>query len=206
VPAAERFLYLPLVGGALAAGAAWEALDRRLDARARRLAASAGVLIVLTLATGTALRHAAWHDNGTLWRQTARDFPRSWGARHGLGAQLREDGDLAGAARELEAALRLGPSEAGRASIEVDLGIVYGMEGRLDESLELLKRAVVRRPLAKSYFNLGVTLARLGDRPGATRPCDTIPTTRSHTHSWRSSSWSKASWHRLGSCFRGPFS
>jgi tetratricopeptide (TPR) repeat protein len=168
VPAAERFLYLPLVGIAIAVAAGASALVGRLSSRRRDLAVLTALALALALGAATVLRHAAWHDNGTLWRQTARDFPRSWGARHGLGVVRKDDGDLDGAAHELETALALGPTRAARASIEADLGIVYGMQGRLDESLAILRTSVQHRPLAKNYFNLGVTLARRGDRAGAT--------------------------------------
>ncbi|HEY3358219.1 MAG TPA: tetratricopeptide repeat protein [Polyangia bacterium] len=167
VPAAERFLYLPLAGIALAAAAGAGALAPRVAGRARTLATLGGLVALIALATASNLRHPAWRDNHALWSRTARDFPRSWGAHHGLGVELKEHGELARAAAELEQALGSRPTRSARALIVNDLGIVYGMQGRLDESARMLRRALDDAPHAKTWLNLGITLARSGDTAGA---------------------------------------
>ena len=103
VPAAERFLYLPFAGIALAVAAGWAELDARLTDRLRPIARWAGLAAIVALAVLTNLRHPVWHDNMALWGRTVRDFPRAWGARHGYGVELKERGELDRAAGELEA-------------------------------------------------------------------------------------------------------
>jgi Flp pilus assembly protein TadD len=58
-------------------------------------------------------------------------------------------------------------SNAGRARIESDLGVVYGKEGRLGDSERMLRQSLEHSPLSTAYLNLGITLLRMGDLEGA---------------------------------------
>src|SRR5206468_3051473 len=95
----ERFLYLPLVGIALAAAAAAGTLAERLaPARSLRLAGAGtavlGVFVVLVNA-----RHDAWRDDETLWKQTVARNPRSCGAQSAVGGRRSRPGGHAAQAR-----------------------------------------------------------------------------------------------------------
>ena len=167
VPAAERFLYLPFVGATLCAAVGWSWLEPRLEGRRRLVAAAVLVVVLLGLAGLANVRHPDWRDNQRLWSQTVQHQPRAWGARHGLGVEFKERGELERAARELEASLAARPTRSARALITNDLGIVYGMQNRLDDSARLLRETLKDSPHAKTYLNLGITLMRMKDFAGA---------------------------------------
>jgi tetratricopeptide (TPR) repeat protein len=167
VPAAERFLYLPFVGASLCAAVGWRWIEDRLDGRRLVIAGLLAGAALVALAALTNVRHPDWRDNHHLWSATVKHHPRSWGARHGLGVELKERGDLLAAAREMEAALAARPTRSARALITNDLGIAYGMQGRLSESAQMLRESLKDAPHAKTHLNLGITLQRMRDYQGA---------------------------------------
>lgn len=100
--AAERFLYLPSLGFCLVV--AWLLL--RLSPRA---ADALVAVVVVALAARTMARLPAWHDDRTLNRATAADFPETPIPWMNL-AQLDErDGHVDAARAELQEALRRAP-------------------------------------------------------------------------------------------------
>jgi tetratricopeptide (TPR) repeat protein len=68
---AERFLYLPSIGFAIAAAALLERLDRRVPVK------YAAVVLLILLAGRTFARNRAWQDNLTLARNDVENAPRS---------------------------------------------------------------------------------------------------------------------------------
>jgi protein O-mannosyl-transferase len=100
IPAAERFLYLPLVGIALAVAAAFGPLLERLGSRgaggARRLALALTGGLLLALGVVLNLRHGDWHDDGRLWLATIAVNPRSCGAQSAVGGSLLSRGMVSG--------------------------------------------------------------------------------------------------------------
>jgi hypothetical protein len=182
IPAAERFLYLPLVGIALAAAAAFGGLLERLDAGpawgARRavLALGAGLLGVFAMLVN--LRHGDWHDDGRLWLATTAVNPRSCGAQSAVGGGLLSRGlatgehDLlvASAARE-ELALSLCTDESDpfrAAAIYTRLGAARALLDERDGARQALDQAVrlsPRNPLPIAW--LGYLAYRGGDMNAA---------------------------------------
>ena len=100
IPAAERFLYLPLVGIALAASASFGMLMERLGNRptpgGRRLAVVLGSGLLVAFAGVLNLRHGAWRDDQTLWLATVAVNPRSCGAQSAVGGSLLSRGMASG--------------------------------------------------------------------------------------------------------------
>jgi hypothetical protein len=100
IPAAERFLYLPLVGIALAAAAAFAALMERLGTPPtlglRRLAVALTAGLLATFAIVLNLRHGDWHDDQRLWLATVAVNPRSCGAQSAVGGALLSRGMATG--------------------------------------------------------------------------------------------------------------
>jgi hypothetical protein len=92
IPAAERFLYLPLAGLALAAAAGAAALSDRLAPARWRLVVAAGGLVLVAFAGLVNLRHGAWHDDPTLWIDTVAINPRACGAQSAVGGTLLSRG------------------------------------------------------------------------------------------------------------------
>jgi hypothetical protein len=92
VPAAERFLVLPLAGIALAAAAAAAALSERLLPGRWRTLRAAGVLVLVVFAVAINVRHGAWRDDASLWGATVAVNPRACGAQSAVGGILLQRG------------------------------------------------------------------------------------------------------------------
>ena len=77
-----------------------------------------------------------------------------------LGLALKREGDIAGAEKELQRAVELGPDQVGPAA---NLGSLYLLEGRWNDAIEVLERAIARDPGSlETRVNLVVALGRLG--------------------------------------------
>jgi tetratricopeptide (TPR) repeat protein len=156
IPAAERFLYLPLAGIALGASAATAALAARLPPATARVAAAAGVAVLVVFGALTDRRHASWRDDQTLWLETASRNPRSCGAQSAVGGNLLSRGIAEGApdllrqsiARQ-ELALRLcaDDDDVFRAAMTYTrLGAAHAMLNELDPARAALERAIALWP------------------------------------------------------------
>ena len=99
---AERFLYWPLAGCALALGLG---LGDRLRARPWLLAAAAAIL--LHHGVKTAVRAADWHNARTLWQSAADVYPGAFIVHAQLGFALLDGGDPASARPEFARSLQL---------------------------------------------------------------------------------------------------
>jgi len=157
---ADRYMYLPLIGLALAL--AWEAneIAQRRPALGRALA-GAGIAAVLALAAVAHGQVAFWRNSEVLWRH-AIAVTRDNSAAHGaLGRILHHAGDLEAAEREFQESLRIRP-EAGW--IRSDLGIVHLDQGRSTEAREELVRALASgAEPAITHSALGLAAERAGD-------------------------------------------
>ncbi|HXI60545.1 MAG TPA: hypothetical protein VNO55_31000, partial [Polyangia bacterium] len=177
VPAAERFLYLPLVGVALALAATVPLVVARWPrGRAALWIAGAGVAIAFVVIAN--LRHGDWHDNDRLWAATARVNPRSCGAQSALGgARLREGinsrapATLAEGVALEELALRLCPPDADppRGAVMLTrLGAANAVLGQLNPARQALDHAIrlsPRDPLPVVW--LGYVQFMAGDKRAA---------------------------------------
>src|SRR5262249_38591428 len=103
---ADRYLYLPAVGAALAAVAGLEKL-----ASMAKLGPRVPVLVVglwcAVLGAVTWRQVPLWHDSETFWTYAVSHNPGCLSCQDNLASILAARGDLAGAARHYEAALRL---------------------------------------------------------------------------------------------------
>ncbi|MEI8255091.1 MAG: hypothetical protein WCJ30_05400 [Deltaproteobacteria bacterium] len=115
--AAERFLYLPLVGPALAASALAARLDVRTTGHARRLALATGLAVLGTFVALTNARHAAWRNNLALWLDVAEHNPRSYRAHANIAVQF-ERSSPAFAEAQLEQSLALCPYVPGAEDVD----------------------------------------------------------------------------------------
>jgi hypothetical protein len=119
IPAAERFMYLPLCGIALAAAARFGRFMEGHPPPARRRGTLLGVGLLALFAVLLTVRHGDWHDDRRLWLATVAVNPRSCGAQSAVGGDLLSRGMASGdpellrasAARE-ELALRLCSDES----------------------------------------------------------------------------------------------
>jgi len=138
IATADRFLYVPAAGVALAVGGGLGRMAAALPGSAGRLAigcASAGALALLLTTMGHA---AAFRTNETLWSAVLARDPGNFRAHHGLGAALH----LRGCDEEAERHLRLS------AALRPDHPRTFFDLGRLladrapDEAAAALERAV----------------------------------------------------------------
>jgi len=109
---AERFLYIPSVGIALAAALAVEAVRRTDRAPTRRTAgavASAALCAIALLAVRTVDRNRDWAHETEFFGVLAADKPTLAGARLGYGKALEKVGRYEEALTEYEAVVRLRP-------------------------------------------------------------------------------------------------
>jgi hypothetical protein len=156
IPAAERFLYQPLVGIALAASAVAALLWERAPPDRRRPLMLAGVAVLVVFAVLIHVRHGAWRDDATLWVDTVAVNPRSCGAQSAVGGTLLTRGIAArspvllrDAVAHQELALRLcsDRSDESRAAMAYTrLGAGYAMLNRLELARVSLESAMKLQP------------------------------------------------------------
>jgi tetratricopeptide (TPR) repeat protein len=156
IPAAERFLYQPLVGIALAAAALFGLAFEAAPPARRRALLLAGVAWLGAQAVLINLRHAIWTDDATLWAETVRVNPRACGAQSAVGGTLLGKGMVSGSRAQLRAAaarqelaLRLCPdaSDQSRAAIiYTRLGAARALLGELPSAHAALERAMELSP------------------------------------------------------------
>jgi Tfp pilus assembly protein PilF len=153
---ADRYLYLPSIGAAVAAGAGLATLTlhpSRAIAIGARLAA-AGVLVLF--AVGSMRRNEVWQDDVTLWTSVVGRSPEFTIGRTNLAEAYLARGDLVAAERELRAAIATNPRYA---TALLNLGMVLRTTGRTAEARSLFEQAVRERPdYPKAYNNLAALL------------------------------------------------
>ncbi len=142
--AADRYLYLPLVGVALAAGCLLDAPWLRGRDALRRNATLGFAALIALLAVGCTARQRVWTGSLSLWTDTFRKNPVSFTAASGLAEALREAGRLAEAEQAARAAVGLCGGERGEAW--ATLALVLDDEGRQAEAAEALDKALAAEP------------------------------------------------------------
>ncbi|MFI5362594.1 MAG: tetratricopeptide repeat protein [Elusimicrobiota bacterium] len=154
--AADRYSYLPcLAWPLLAAGAVL-----RLRGRARGAAFAAGVAILVLLGALSWRQTLVWRDSESLWRQALSVDNNNYVARINLADALSRDGDLPGAAREADIAVRLSPDNGKYRKIYG--GILMAL-GRAREAGDQYEAALRLEPDdAVTQYDLGVALQRQG--------------------------------------------
>jgi tetratricopeptide (TPR) repeat protein len=122
-PMAERRVYFASAGLFLAVGHAVGALHEVLSGTrplARRAAAAAGVLVLVSLAGRTVVRNAVWSSPILLWAESAERAPGHWLPALVLGESLHDAGRHDEAIAAFRRALGTGPNVA---AIHENLGL-----------------------------------------------------------------------------------
>jgi len=142
--AADRYLYLPAAGVALAAGLLIDGpwLAGRDGLRDRLVVACAGAAILLGI--GCTERQRVWADSLTLWTDTFQKNPVAYTAASGLAASLREAGKLPEAEEIARRAIQLTDGKQGDAWVE--LALILDGQGRTHDAFEALDKAVEIEP------------------------------------------------------------
>jgi tetratricopeptide (TPR) repeat protein len=138
--AADRYLYLPMAGVAVALGLLLDAPWLRARGRIREACLFASVGAIALLGMGSIERQKVWTDSLNLWEDTARKNPLSSTAASGLGEALREVGRLPEAEQSIRVALRL--SDEKRADPWAMLALILDEQGRPEEADNALRKAL----------------------------------------------------------------
>lgn len=161
-PLAERYAYVPSIGACWLFGI----LASRLAAPApKRRRAVIGVMIVLVLGASvlTVRRNRIWHDNVSLWTDTALRNPQDGFALRNLGSAFLQQRKTDAAERAFRDALHLRNDRHGLFLIYSNLGTLALGRGD-DEAAEAhYRKAVEIEPAADGLFNLGVLELRRGE-------------------------------------------
>jgi protein O-mannosyl-transferase len=162
-PLAERYLYLPSVGWAIAAGS--------LIARARKpaLARAAALLLTATFAALALMQSRPWRDELSLATRMCRDAPRSALAHSSLGLATYRLARWPDAAREFATAARLAPADPWSFYY---LGASLRRSGSVEPAEQALRAALGRgMRYAPARLELGETLEQAGRLEEAEREC-----------------------------------
>lgn len=154
---ADRYLYLPLFGLGLAAGA--------ILVRAGKGGAWAAGLILAALAVRSALLVPVWQDAASFNAHALQVNPDSWIAHNNLGGLYYQQGKLELAEQEVDASLRVNPDYH---LARRNKGRLLEETGRIAEAIGQYRQVVRLRPDdAAGYFALGRLLVGTGDLEGA---------------------------------------
>lgn len=111
---AEHRLYLPSVGFFLAIAAIADRLLGQRAATVKRMVivTAAWSCIVAALAAGTLIRHRAWRDAVSIWKDAALKAPGTYMAQYGLAEAYRTSSDCANATKAYLRAMAIRPNRA----------------------------------------------------------------------------------------------
>ena len=139
-PAADRYLYLPMVGVAVAVACLLDApwLAGREQLRQRILAGCMAAVAALGMACIE--RQAVWADSLALWDDSYRKNPGSFTNAAGLGEAFREAGRLPEAEQLTREAIRL--SNGGRGDVWATLALILDEQARAADSATALAKAL----------------------------------------------------------------
>ncbi|MCG6955410.1 MAG: hypothetical protein LJF04_05395 [Gemmatimonadetes bacterium] len=159
---AERTLYLPSVGVALAVGGiALAAFAHVPVKRARVLLLAAGIVLSALFLWRSETRGPTWATTGTVMSTLVREHPESYVSLRIEAGRLARAGDTARAAQAYEAAIGLAP---GLYSLLVEAGDFYLKAREEDRAAALLREAITLRPAQPTaYVLLAGQRLRLGD-------------------------------------------
>jgi len=130
---AERVLYLPSVGAALALGALWERLP------VNRWTWPATTVVLVALAARTLERVGVWRENGRFFATLEHDAPASYRARWMAGTWAFRRGEQRTGERLLLSAMRIYPADP---VLVGELGAWYLQAGRFTDADRFLSAAL----------------------------------------------------------------
>ncbi len=155
---ADRYMYLPMVGVALAAALAIEAF-------ASLEALSIAGVVLGVLAAQTVSQCAVWRDDVSLYTHGLAVNPGSYVAHYGLGNAYQRDGRNVAAEAEYRLALDLNPHYAWALNA---LGVSLAGAGQTTEAIAAYRKAIASNPsLAETHVNLANAYWQSGQKEKA---------------------------------------
>jgi len=163
---AQNFVYLPLAGLTIAAGAMLDRALRRAGATGRRTIIGGTILLLAALAAGAVAEARLWRSEEALFTAWTGRFPRYGLGWSRLGVARLEGGDARGAEEALRTALRI---EERNGEAHYNLGValsstaVRGDTARVEEVVAHSRRASALLPdLLEARVNAANGLLLLG--------------------------------------------
>ena len=157
---ADRYVYLALLGPALALACGLEEAGRRLPVHALRGVGAACACVLALLGMRTASQVESWQGSFTLFTQALTVNPNSFFVRNNLGNAYVEIGDWEAAITEFRAASALRPDEA---KPRFNLAAALLHQGDIAGAADQYQIVVGLRPYyPPAHNNLGCVLSRLG--------------------------------------------
>ena len=181
---ADRYTYLPSLGVViLAVWGAYELMQGKAAGGVEReergsvghalarstpilLSVAGGVAVFACLAM-TRQQIGYWHDSEALFRHALDVTENNDGAHNGLGIALDQKGQMDGAIRQFEEAIRLKPRYS---SAHCNLGIALNKNGQVDEAIREFREAIRLKPnQVGAHYGLGIVLDGKGQMDEAIR-------------------------------------
>ncbi len=159
----EYRLYLPLLSYALIIalgfGFLYQFLIRHCSRKmAFKAVSGASILLICLYSALTIERNHIFKDDLTLWSDAAKKSPLKMRVHHNLGRAYFNQGNIDGALREGEIALKLITRHDRKENIKFILNLLggcYFVKGKLDLALDMFNRAIEVDPnFAASYYNV----------------------------------------------------
>jgi protein O-mannosyl-transferase len=172
---AEHRLYLPSIGFFLCIAVIVERSVGGREVSSKRLLAltAAWVCVIATLAAGTLVRHRAWRDAVSLWRDAASKAPNHYIAQYGLADAYRSSSNCASAIKAYQRAKDLRPDLADAYIGHAWCLLEQGLRAQARDQLEL---AVLRVP-GDVHANVALAVVEgtvFGETDRAAEICRTI--------------------------------
>jgi len=146
--AAERYLYLPLIGLALFTGRVFEYLFQRYKATV----VIATICLITAFSLLTYKRNYIWENDLILWENSRNGAPLSSRLHHNLGNAYLKSGQIKMARVEYKLTTALNP---GNDRAYNNLGVAYALSNKPDIARSFWQKAVKLNPDSKSaIFNL----------------------------------------------------
>jgi len=122
--------------------------------------------VIVLIFAGIAHAHTgAFRSSKTLWLDTVRKNPEAWLAYHNLATELYREGNIAGAVRHYDLALKIKPDFA-----EAHINLCYLLAATRNAGPAVMhgRTAIRLQPEnASAHLNLGIALFESGDSTGA---------------------------------------
>jgi tetratricopeptide (TPR) repeat protein len=150
---AERWLYLPSVGGCLALGWAYSLLREKVKPAGRALVSLGGMALVALLVWRQVSWNPVWRSEENIARAIVAAAPQSALGYNHLGFALWQQGRLGEAEQEIRRAIRLNP---GYAEAHNNLAYALWQQDKAGEAEKELREAVRLKPdYADAHIQLG---------------------------------------------------
>ncbi len=157
---AERWLYLPSVGGCLIAGLGFNFLWARAEAWGKAFILVGGCALLSLLLWRHISWNPVWRTEESLARALVAQAPRTALGYYNLANALAQKGDLDGAEGLYSQAIRLKPDYAKAYN---NIGVVFARMGKCEEADQEYREALRLNPgYAEPHNNLGNLLAAQG--------------------------------------------